>query len=306
LSDEETGMPNRIIVLGVLRSGTSLTAELVHRWGAYAGRERDLVKTDVDDPRGYYYMEYLALQEFNDELLDNNDRLPRPTELLIERLKDPAYLERAMKLIQAMDEEAKENQAIAWVWKDARLPLLLPFWTNVWGDVTYVVTVRHPAESALSSAKTEDFSAENLPFSASFAYWQYCMLQVLSFTQSSQRKIFVAYDQLIQKPRQECTRLCHFLDAQFGQAQATAEQRVEAMVPQIVEGQRHHRYHNALAEMEQATREQRALYDFLRVKTIYPDEAFSQDDFALYPGWLEYLQCMDMLLTLTKIQEQQG
>jgi hypothetical protein len=32
-------MPHRIIVLGMLHSGTSLTTELVRRWGAYAGTE---------------------------------------------------------------------------------------------------------------------------------------------------------------------------------------------------------------------------------------------------------------------------
>jgi len=50
--------------------------------------------------------------------------------------------------------------------------------------------------------------------------------------------------------------------------------------------------------MEQTTREQRALYNFLRVKTLYPDEAFNPDDFALYPGWREYLQSLDLVLKL--------
>jgi hypothetical protein len=35
------------------------------------------------------------------------------------------------------------------------------------------------------------------------------------------------------------------------------------------------------------------------VKTIYPDEAYKREDFELYPGWLEYLQSMDMILTMT-------
>ena len=50
--------------------------------------------------------------------------------------------------------------------------------------------------------------------------------------------------------------------------------------------------------MPQATREQRALYDFLRVKIQYPNEAYNIDDFALYAGWREYLESMDMLMTL--------
>ena len=75
------------------------------------------------------------------------------------------------------------------------------------------------------------------------------------------------------------------------------------MLPQVAENQRHHHYPKALAEMEQATREQRALYNFLRVKIMDPDEAYQQDDFALYPGWKEYLQTMDMLLALSRSQD---
>jgi hypothetical protein len=32
---------------------------------------------------------------------------------------------------------------------------------------------------------------------------------------------------------------------------------------------------------------------------MYPDEAFNRADFELYPGWMEYLKSMDMLLTLS-------
>ena len=42
----------RIIVLGIMRSGTSLTAELVRLWGAYSGGENNLWKSDMNDVRG--------------------------------------------------------------------------------------------------------------------------------------------------------------------------------------------------------------------------------------------------------------
>jgi hypothetical protein len=69
-------MPNRIIVLGTLRSGTSLTAELIRLWGAYTGSKNNIWKSDMNDPRGYGYMEYIPLQDLNDGLLDDNDRVP--------------------------------------------------------------------------------------------------------------------------------------------------------------------------------------------------------------------------------------
>lgn len=294
---------HRIIILGPLRSGTSLTAELVRLWGAYAGNKNELWQSDPHDRRGYGYMEYIPLQELNDDLLGNNDRVPPAVEQLIQNASDPKYKERALSLLHLMDEQAVKNQASAWVWKDARLPLTLPFWTNFWGEAIFVVTVRHPAETVLSAARTEDFEQENLPFSAGFAYWQYCMLNILSLTQGSRRKIFIAYDQLTGNPRRECARLSRFLDRQCERSLDDSQRRIETMMSQVSEKQRHFRYDKSLAEMEQATREQRALYDFLRVKTIHPDESFNKDDFALYPGWREYLQAMDMLLSLTRTQE---
>ncbi len=292
-------MAERIIVLGTMRSGTSLTAELTRLWGAYAGPEKDLWKSDFGNPRGYGYMEYIPLQEFNDELLDHNDRLPPLVELMEEKARNEAYRKQALELLRQMDEQAARNQAPAWVWKDARLPLTLPFWMKIWDDVTYVITVRHPIEITLSAARAQEFQEENPPFSAGLLYWQYCMVNVLTYTQNSAKKIFMAYDQLITNPYQESARLCEFLDRQCQVSAETAEQRKNQMHTKVAENQRHYQYQKSLAEVREATREQRALYNFLRVKTLYPDEAFNRSDFELYPGWQEFLQSMDMLLMLS-------
>ena len=298
LSKEESLSPNRIIVLGVMRSGTSLTADLVRLWGAYAGTQNDLWKSNVNDPRGYGYMEYIPLQDLNNELLDNNDRVPPLEESFEQKISSRKYREQAKTLLQSMDELTKKNKADDWVWKDARLPLTLPFWSHLWGDVIYVITIRHPAEIALSLAQAAEIDKENLPYSAGFIYWQYCMLQVISFTQHSKRKIFIAYDQLINNPLQEVTRLCNFLDENCEKSSQDSQKRIDQMLPRVAKNQQHQRYQRSLAEMPQATREQRALYDFLRVKILYPEEAFKVEDFALYPGWREYLESVDMLMTL--------
>ena len=294
--------PERIIILGIMRSGTSLTAELVRLWGAYAGDKNELWTSDPSDPRGYGYMEYIPLQNLNDELLDYNETVPPPPAELEQKAAEPAYRDKALSLIEEMDKRASDSGAIAWVWKDARTVLTLPFWTKILPDPIYVITVRHPAETALSAAKTEEMEEESIPFSAGLAYWQYCMLNILNYTQDNLRKMFIAYDQLLSKPVQECTRLGRFLDQHCGLSEQNAQTRFEAMFPQVSTKERHYHYQKSLAEMEQATREQRMLYNFLRVKTLYPDEVYNQDDFALYPGWKEYLQTMDMLMQMSKAQ----
>ena len=296
--------PKRIIVLGIMRSGTSLTAELVHLWGAYAGAKEELWKWDPSDPRGYGYMEYIPLQNMNDDLLDHNEAVPPSLEHLEEKASNPIYRDKALELIHEMDERASASGAIAWVWEDARTVLTLPFWTKILKDPIYVITVRHPIETTLSAARTEEMDEESIPFSAGLIYWQYCMLTMLNYTQDNPRKTFIVYDQLLDKPTQECTRLGNFLDEHCGLSEQGSQKRIETMLPQISTKERHYHSQKSLAEMEQATREQRMLYNFLRVKTLYPHEPFNKNDFALYPGWKEYLQTMDMLMSMSQAQNE--
>ncbi len=290
-------MPERIIVSGIYRSGTSLTAELIHRWGAYVGREDDIFQDE------YGYLEHLALQELNNELLNDNSRVPTPVDQMLEKAQDPILRERALRILAAMDRETEQNHGIAWVWKDPRLPLVLPFWAGIWGDVIYVIPVRHPVETILSAASMDGIDPGTVPLSAGFVYWQFCMLNVVAFTEQSQRKIFIAYDQLLQHPERECTRLCQFLDEQCKVPSRGASQRVKRMKAQISTKQHHFQHPKALARIKVTTREQRALYNFLRVKTMYPDEPFISDDFALYPGWMEYIQAMDLLFSSNTEQD---
>jgi hypothetical protein len=289
--------PSRIIVLGMVRSGTSLATKLVQQWGAYAGLEPDLFGDR------YGYLEHLGLQKLNDELMDHNDRIPPPSSLLLERSQNPTFYENALQLLDLMDKQTIEHRAVAWVWKDPRLPMLLPFWERLWGDVIYVITIRHPVETIRSGASMEGIAEEDLPLSAGLLYWQYNMLNILSFTRNSQRKIFMDFDQLTDNPLRECTRLGQFLNEQCGRQPDEGQQSLEVLVSQVMASEHHYHEPGSLAELEYVTREQRALYDFMRVKTIHPHETFKEEDFALYPGWREYLQAMDMLVSLAGTPE---
>ena len=290
-------MPERIIITGIYRSGTSLNARLVHRWGAYVGQADDLFQDE------YGYLEHLGLQKLNDELLNDNSYVPIPVNQMLEKAQDPVLKERALQILDEMDKEAEKNQAIAWAWKDPRLPLVLPFWASIWGDVIYVIPVRHPVETILSAASMDVLDPDSVPLSAGFAYWQFCMRNVLTFTESSQRKLFIAYDQLLQNPQQECERLCRFLDDQCSLSTQDVEQRIHSMTSQIVADKHHFQHSQSLADIETTTKEQRALYNFLRIKTIYPDETFKEEDFSLYPGWQEYLQTMEFLASFSREQD---
>jgi hypothetical protein len=55
-----------VIVLGAERSGTSVCAEMVHAWGAYAGDRGELPAADALNPRGRW--EYLPLWDLLNEV----------------------------------------------------------------------------------------------------------------------------------------------------------------------------------------------------------------------------------------------
>ena len=284
-------MCNRIIVCGIYRSGTSLTTKLIRTWGAYAGKAEDIFE-DV-----YGYLEHLSLQKFNDELLDNNSRIPTPEHALHAKADDPQIAMQARQILAAMDEEVQEAGLRAWVWKDPRIPLVFPFWSHFWKDAVFVIPVRHPMETIYSAAKMEGLEPENSPLAAGFIYWQYCMLNILKYTQHTQNKIFISYDQLLDSPQRECERLCTFLDEQCGIQAPKHDTRIGQMSAHIQEGKRHFQAPIDLANLEVVTAEQRALYNFLRVKTMNANEAYKPEDFALSPGWLEHLQLMDMVVS---------
>lgn len=82
-------MSRGVLVLGMHRSGTSLTASLISAWGAYAG-EHHLIPGDTWNPAGYW--EYLPLVRLNMDLLNAvgaRTMIPPPTQ---SRSNSPGWL----------------------------------------------------------------------------------------------------------------------------------------------------------------------------------------------------------------------
>lgn len=285
-------MPKRIIVAGIYRSGTSLTTRLIQRWGAYVGKDEDLFQDE------FGYLEHLGLQKLNDDLLENNSRIPTKVDVLLEKAKDPTLRQQAMDILATMDEQAKASGAQAWVWKDPRLPLVIPFWEQIWEDVIYIIPVRHPVETIRSSAKMDGLDPDTVPVSAGLAYWQFCMLNIIQFTQNAPQKFFLGYDQLLDDPYGQCLRLCKFLDAACGLPASGQEDRARSMSEVVSSSQHHYIASKPLLEFDVVERKQNALYNFLRLKTLYPHEPFLLDDFSMHPAWYEYLAMADTLMSM--------
>jgi hypothetical protein len=284
-------MAKNVIVLGMHRGGTSLTANLVNNCGFYAGNEKLLLKGDNRNARGYW--EYTPLIGFNNELLSSiraREFIPpsdEDYEELERKSSEPKYRDMALQLLEAMQENAR-----AWFWKDPRLAVLLPFWKNIWGDVLYVVSVRHPIDIAFSLQKWHKY-----PISASLLIWQRYMSAILKGTETAQNILFVEYEKLIENPIQQCERLYDFL-TQAHSIIANRQLTIENMVRTIIPELRHNSTASLFSVTPQATDEQKALYDILKRKTENPIERVDHTIFTIYPGWREYLLVTSAMVQL--------
>jgi len=258
----------RIIVLGAERSGTSVVTEMIHRWGAYAGEPEELEPPSEHSPHGQWEWHPLwdLLSDVGD--FDKGETWwdPQFASRVAAKAVDPGVVAKANALMARMGEGP-------WVWKDPALAHFLDFWTQIWGDVTYVITVRHPMDVARSwqqmTAPDSDLLRCNL------LRWQYMMLSILRATEGSRRKLFVSYERLIADPVAEAVRLTDFL----GERRPVSD----AVDPSL----RHNHEERPLADF--ATPAQAALYAFLLAKIDDPFAEFV-DDYPMPDDWWELVR----------------
>jgi hypothetical protein len=249
-----------IVVLGMHRGGTSLTAELVCRWGAY-GNESGMIEADAGNPNGYW--EYAPLVRFNNELLEavNASWSAPPVDgdkaVLTALAHEPEFRSRAVGLLEQMQAGGRP-----WFWKDPRLSIVLPFWKQLWGCVVYVVAVRDPSDIALSLGSRDGFSTWT-----SFALWERYTLEILSDGDIRSAALFVSYEELLEDGIRECGRLCRFLDGQVKIQPPDPDRRPETMAAAIAPELRRNRSGRRFLENPLATAAQKTLYQALRWQT---------------------------------------
>lgn len=169
-------------VLGMHRSGTSLTARLLNLAGMYLGEEDALVPPGANNAKGFW--EHRPLLELNDEILAHFDgRWDVPPFLGQCRLAD-AKLEPLREKARAILEKSFDGAA-RWGWKDPRTSLTLPFWEDILrGRLSSVVCVRNPLAVAASL-----HTADGMPTAHGLALWQFYTERALLNTQPETRVI---------------------------------------------------------------------------------------------------------------------
>ncbi len=249
-------MQSPILILGVPRSGTSLTAQLVHAWGAYSGDAQQLHKADEWNKAGYY--EFLPVRVMVKRMLGRN---LAPLEERFDVFEEPAR-----ELVREMTAACPSDRP--WFWKVPEMTPLLPFWKRIVEEVAgtppiCIVVVRNPLASANSQKsyfeqKMLQANAPDFPYAQALVVWQYYMAFLLN-NADPERTIYVSMEDLV-SDGQSVGRLKHFLDRVYG----GHDNDVMATIPRtMLVHQRDH-------DLASLTTKQRRLYEILRQQTHTP------------------------------------
>ncbi len=192
-----------IIITGMHRSGTSLTAAIVRELGVFLGEEEDLMSPAPDNADGFY--ERRDIWRLNEALLkragaswhhppSTPDFWKQGLEIPLRQLQD-----RAASSLQKLEAHAP------WAVKDPRFCLTLTFWQTLIPDARFLICVRNPLEVARSL-----WVREGLEEDAVLHLWQ-TGYQWLDEYVPPERRLVVAYTDLLERSGPSIQRLCDWL-----------------------------------------------------------------------------------------------
>ena len=208
-----------LIVLGMHRSGTSMTTGLLKSAGVHLGQA--LLKAQADNVKGFY--ENSAVVDADEALLRDMNYLWDDIRFLPDHWwEQPICQTYESKMRDILRDEFGESPL--WGLKDPRMCLLLPFWRNLLNtytnDVRYIIVVRSLEAIAQSLKKRNGFS-----FEKSGLLWLQHYLTAEYWTRGCHR-IFVQYDNILHHPAE----FLRSLDIQWPVDDNVIQQRINEFI----------------------------------------------------------------------------
>lgn len=228
-------MPHKktiVVVLGMHRSGTSLTANFLHEIGVDFGE--DLTAGDESNEAGYWESQTIRLIHKQILARLNCQWHNPPLFFPPDWQHNPEIRKLRGELLRFVRSQCEKTEKV-WGFKDPRTAVLLPMWQEIFDELQlepyYVLAVRHPAPVAASLSKRDDLS-----FSHSQLLWLKSNLGMLLHTENKLRAT-VDYDCWFDSATEQARRLIDFL----GFSGFVNETRVAQALSRVVhQGLRHH------------------------------------------------------------------
>jgi hypothetical protein len=187
-------------IVGMHRSGTSMVAGLLQRYGLYLGPENQLLGASSGNPEGHY--EHNGFFRIDEALLHQlGGSWDSPPSLKPGWAHDHS--------LEGLRNDAKAlvdtfHGKLPWGWKEPRTTILLPFWRSIVPQLRFVICVRSPLEVAKSLAKRN-----KLPIEQGVFLWHRYTRAAIQDTESSPR-FFAYYEDFIADPEAQVEALIDF------------------------------------------------------------------------------------------------
>jgi glycosyltransferase involved in cell wall biosynthesis len=228
-----------VCVLGMSRTGTSLTTRILGLAGVDLGPEEELLGADRrqladagegvmakargSNPEGHW--EHYRLMRLNERILRTMGGSWRDPPSLPSGWENAAELDDLREEARAVLTESFAGRAL-WGWKDPRSSLTLPFWQRlVGGEMRYVICLRGPAEVAASLGRRDGIEPEHAA-----ELWLRYLAAALVNT-SGRRRLVVPYESFFREPAAAADRLARFV----GHEGAFAGPDGEAMLAETID-----------------------------------------------------------------------
>lgn len=197
---------NRVVVLGMKRSGTSLTAGILASLGYFV--ENNSREPDRHNPEGYW--ESYRVLNLNTRLLrrlgGTEFQPPRTTAGWEMRREFRGERKRAKSIVESYETHD------SWAMKDDRFSLTLPLWKLVLPPrLSYVICVRNPLAVARSMAQMD----RRQDWESSFKSWYTTYFNNAILNTQGEDRLLVFYEDYRDSSKSQILKLCDFLGKRF-------------------------------------------------------------------------------------------
>lgn len=199
------------VILGTVRSGTSMASALFRDTGTSYGDE--IMSSSVSNPYGYY--ECHKINQLNNRIIQKilRGRLPSKIQKIVRPFQPPVNLDKRASMLaippKSFDIELSEMEVKgithfankpSFCYKDPRFSITLPLWKNYFpGDTRYIVVFRDPRRTVDSMIRnSRDIYNPPLPVDEDWGFriWRNYYIRLLNEFSDSENWLFV-FDQFL-------------------------------------------------------------------------------------------------------------